>query len=253
MSALHTRRSLMPALTAISLFAWAYLVYQDWAMRHMDIVFMAMPGMDTWDVGDLFLVLTMWSVMMVAMMLPSAMPMILLFDKVSRSRHAALASRWPLTWVFIAGYLMVWGIFSIVATLLQWKLHEASMVSSTSLRLVSHPLGGALLVAAGLYQWAPVKRTCLEHCRSPLDFLMMHWREGNRGAFVMGLLHGAYCAGCCSVLMLLLFAVGVMNIAWIATLSLLVLVEKTVPHGLWLARVAGLLLVAWGAWLAVQP
>ena len=111
-------------------------------------------------------------------------------------------------------------------------------------------LGSLLLIAAGVYQWTPFKQACLRHCRSPLQFLLTCWQDGSAGAFLMGLRHGAYCLGCCWLLMAVLFAVGVMNLAWIAALSVFVLVEKIIPRGLWVAKAAGLFLVAWGGWMA---
>ena len=154
------------------------------------------------------------------------------------------------TGVFLLGYLAVWIVFSAVAAVAQWSLHATALLSPMMVS-TSPLLGGALLVAAGVFQWTPLKNVCLTHCRSPLSFLMTDWRDGKLGAFAMGIKHGAFCAGCCWVLMLLLFVAGVMNVLWIAALTALVLLEKIAPRGLWMGRVAGLALIAWGIWMVV--
>jgi predicted metal-binding membrane protein len=241
------RTAILTGLCGMILVSWAYLIYQDWAMRHMDIVEMSMPNMDAWELPDLLLVFVMWAIMMLAMMLPAATPMVLLFATVNRNyqeRHRPFVR----TWVFVSGYLTVWTGFSVLATLAQWSLHAASMLSPAMLATTPF-LGGVLLIIAGIYQWTPLKHVCLAHCRSPLNFLMNHWRHGSRGAFLMGFSHGVYCLGCCWLLMALLFVTGVMNLAWIAALSVFVLLEKTAPGGLWIAKGAGLAFLAWGSWL----
>ena len=124
--------------------------------------------------------------------------------------------------------------------------HDRAVVLG-SLALVVALAWAWLLVGAGIYQWTPLKETCLRHCRSPLDFLLFHWREGRLGAFLSGLGHGAFCLGCCWMLMALLFVGGIMNLAWIAAIALLVLIEKTLPWGGWMCRVIGVVLVLWGA------
>ncbi|HJV81967.1 DUF2182 domain-containing protein [Noviherbaspirillum sp.] len=243
----HDRAPLIAGLCGVAGLSWAYLIYQDWAMRHMDIVEMAMPSLEEWSVADLFLVFSMWAIMMVAMMLPSVTPVVLLFEKVNRRYRAQY--RWASAmWTFLLGYLAVWTCFSLLATAGQWWLHHLSLISP-GMVVSNRTLAGTLLILAGIYQWSPLKHTCLAHCRSPLDFLMMRWRPGGWGALRMGFSHGLYCTGCCWLLMALLFVVGVMNLAWIAVLSALVLAEKIIPWGIWLARVSGILLVSWGIWL----
>jgi predicted metal-binding membrane protein len=151
--------------------------------------------------------------------------------------------------VFMLGYLLVWTGFSVVAGILQWALHGAALLSS-AMRSNSPLLGGALLIAAGLFQWTPWKRACLSHCRSPLSFLLGgRWREGRSGALAMGLEQGLYCTGCCWLRMALLFVAGVMNMFWVAVITVLVLLEKSLPPGSRLDAIVGLLLVAWGAWM----
>jgi len=151
-----------------------------------------------------------------------------------------------------AGYLAAWAGFSVGATLVQWALHEAALLSPT-MASTSSALGGALFVAGGIYQWTPIKDACLTHCRSPIDFLATNWRKGPLGAVRMGLHHGLYCIGCCWVLMGLLFVGGVMNLLWIAGLAVLILVEKAAPRGEWIGRLVGVMFVGFGGFLLLQP
>jgi predicted metal-binding membrane protein len=178
------------------------------------------------------------------MMLPSAAPTLLLFARVNRQAKGGDRAAVP-TGIFAAGYLTVWGSFSALATLLQWALERQGLLSHM-MAATSYRVGGAILVAAGIWQLTPVKNVCLRHCRSPLSFLIGKWRAGRAGAFRMGLEHGAYCLGCCWCLMGLLFFGGIMNLLWIAGLAALILVEKTVPPGLWIGRVAGVGAAVWG-------
>jgi predicted metal-binding membrane protein len=189
----------------------------------------------------------MWWIMMVAMMLPSAAPMILLFARFNRSQRDRGAPYVP-TGVFALGYVLVWAAFSQVAVAAQWGLERSGMLSSM-LASTSVTLGAALLIAAGLYQLTPLKYACLRHCRSPLFFIAHHWRPGEWGALRMGLEHGAFCTGCCWFLMALLFYGGVMNLFWIIGLALLVLLEKLAPAGHWVGWVVGVGLIAWGGGL----
>ena len=207
----------------------------------------AMAAMTTpadWTWAYAFLMLGMWWVMMIAMMLPSATPMILLFALVNRRSHAKGGPYVP-TAVFASAYLIAWGAFSVVAVALQWGLERAELLSPM-MASRNAAFGGALLVLAGAYQLSPLKHACLRQCRGPIDFISRHWRAGRRGAFRMGARHGLYCLGCCWALMTLLFFGGVMNLYWIAGLALFVLLEKTIPPGHWLASLSGLGLLAWG-------
>jgi len=189
--------------------------------------------------------LAMWWMMMLAMMLPSAAPMILQYSAIERIRTGGgVNARTP--YVFAAGYALTWGAFSIAAVLLQWRLHEAQLLSPMMLS-ANRWLAAGLLFAAGFWQFSPLKSRCLSLCRSPAAFLVSHWRQG---PLRMGLTHGAYCLGCCWALMLLLFYGGVMNLYWIAGLSALVLIEKLAPWGAWFARAAGIGLIAWGVAMA---
>ncbi len=224
--------------------SWSYLVYQDWAMRHMDLVDMAMPGTGPWSFADFVLVFVMWAVMMIAMMLPSVLPTLRAYRAVVSTRDH---ERRPdtLTAVFAAGYVFTWTIFSAMATLTQSVLHTFTLVSP-AMRAASPSIAGALLIAAGVYQWTPSKRACLAHCAWPLQFLLRHWRAGAPGAWRMGIIHGAYCVGCCWMLMALLFVYGMMNLAWIIAIAMYVLSEKLLPAQRWLPRLAGALLILWG-------
>jgi predicted metal-binding membrane protein len=218
-----------------------------------------MAGMDgwmmqpaVWTPAYAVLMVSMWWVMMVAMMLPSAAPMLLLFARINRNEKAAGSPLMP-TGAFATGYLLAWGGFSVVATGLQWALEAARLMSPMLLLETANVwIGAAILVGAGLWQLTPLKTMCLRHCRSPLGFLMTSWRTGHLGALRMGLEHGAYCLGCCWFLMALLFFGGVMNLYWIVGLAVFVLLEKIMPLGHWLGRIAGVVLIGWGAYLPMQ-
>ena len=205
-----------------------------------------------WNAGYWLTMLVMWWVMMIAMMIPSAAPMILLYARVFRhgqARGQIAASLVP-TGAFAAGYLACWLGFSMLATALQYALEQAALVHGMWMWSTSRWLTAGLFVAAGLFQLTPVKAACLEHCRSPAAFLSRHWRPGRLGAFRLGLVHGAYCLGCCWALMLLLFAAGIMNLVWIAGLAILVLLEKLAPFGANLAPLSAALLIGAGLFVA---
>lgn len=240
------------ALLAVIVAAWIWIVLgagMDTAM--MDMPGQQMPGMRmsamtpaAWSFGYAALMFSMWWIMMVAMMLPSASPTLLLFARINRKEKAVGRPYVP-TAIFAAGYLAVWGGFSVIAASLQWALERAGLLSST-MASTSVWIGSAILIAAGLWQLTPMKTVCLRHCRTPLSFLVGHWKPGRLGAFRMGLGHGAYCVGCCWFLMCLLFVGGIMNLYWIAGLAAFVLIEKTIPFGHWASRAAGVALVLWG-------
>lgn len=236
-------------LTGLTLGAWGYLLHLHRGMAGMAADGMSgLPGMTPmlapWTAADLAFTFTMWAVMMVGMMLPSAAPVILLFAAVNRKRREQGGVAVP-TAVFGLGYLVVWGGFSVVATSAQEGLHTAALLSP-ALAAASPILGGVLLIGAGLYQLTPLKQVCLAHCRSPLGFLKTQWREGFGGAFWMGLRHGGYCLGCCWVLMGLLFVAGVMNLLWVAAIAAFILLEKAGPGGVMIGRVASAVLIVAG-------
>jgi predicted metal-binding membrane protein len=232
-------------LAAMVVLSWLYLFHTKMNMAGMDMPGMVMLDLQPWGPTDVLLLFVMWAVMMVAMMVPSAAPMILAFHTVNQRRQAAARPYVPVT-IFLLGYIAVWTAFSALATLAEWGLHRAAMLSTT-MTATSPALNGGLLIAAGVFQWTPLKRACLKGCRSPLSFLMSEWREGTGGAFIMGLRHGAYCAGCCWFLMALLFVAGVMNLFWVAIIALFVMAEKILPRGELLARIAGIALTIAGA------
>ena len=239
LASLLGRERLMVAggLAAVVLLAAAWLV----AGAGMDMA--AMRPM-AWTPAYAGLVLLMWWAMMAAMMLPSAAPMILLFAAVNRRAREDGGRHVP-TAAFVLGYLLVWGGFSALATGAQWGLVRAALLSPM-MAASSVVLGGVLLIAAGSWQLTPLKHACLRHCRSPFAFVSRHWRPGAGGAVRMGVLHGAFCLGCCWVLMGLLFYGGVMNPVWIIGLALFVLVEKCVPFGHAVGALSGLALIVWG-------
>ncbi len=253
------RAIIVAAILVIAAIAWAYTVYLSQTGMSSDSMQMgqgsgmgmAMADMRSWSAADFGLMFVMWAVMMVAMMAPSATPMLLMFANVNRKRREREAPYVP-TGVFLAGYVIVWAAFSLAATGGNWGLHQASLLSSMMGESTSGYLGGGLLLLAGIFQWSPLKYACLKQCRTPMGFLMTSWREGHRGALRMGLEHGAYCLGCCWALMLLLFVLGIMNLVWIAALAAFVLAEKVAPKGEWVSRITGVLMLGWGIWAIVN-
>ena len=208
---------------------------------------MATPG--DWSPAYWLTMLLMWWVMMVAMMVPSAAPMILLYARVVRhgQTRGEIPGALAPTAAFAAGYLLCWLGFSAFVTALQFALERSGLVDGMMMWATDHRLTATLLIVAGLYQLSPLKKACLTQCRSPVEFLARNWRPGRSGAFRLGILHGAYCLGCCWALMLLLFAAGIMNLVWIAGLAILVLVEKLTPVGAALAKPLAALLIVGGA------
>jgi predicted metal-binding membrane protein len=247
MDSLATRERLilLGGIAGVLLLSWWYLL--DMAAM-MD----AMPGMMSpaaWDADYFVMMFLMWAVMMVAMMLPSVIPVILLFQRVAQRSGASTR---PLlrTGLFSTGYLVAWTGFSLLATLGQWVL-ESRGVLSADIAVINPLLGGGLLIAAGIYQWTALKYACLEHCRGPVRFLTERWRRSALGALRMGVEHGLYCIGCCLVVMALLFVGGVMNLLWIAALTLFVLIEKLAPAGRKTGRIAGAIAALAGAAIIV--
>jgi len=235
-------------VAGLALVAWLYLVRLSRGMAIAPEGMAGMPGMSPvlvpWTLADYGATVAMWAIMMVAMMLPSAAPLVLLFAAVNRKRReeGGLAVS---TGVFVLGYLGAWGAFSVGAALAQWGLHTAALLSPF-MATTSPIVAGALLIAAGVYQLTPLKAACLAKCRSPLGFLLTEWREGAAGALRMGLRHGAYCLGCCWLLMGLLFVTGVMNLVWVAVIALFVLLEKVAPGGVVVGRAGSVALILGG-------
>lgn len=234
------------ALVSVTALAWLWLI--DMAdMGDMSALMAVAMDVRPWDATGFALMFLMWVVMMAGMMLPGVAPMILLFAAIHRKTVSEAAPYAPSA-VFALGYLLVWTAFSLLATILQSGLQQALLLSPM-LVSTSNVFGGVLLVAAGLYQWAPLKRACLNKCRSPLDFILFRWRGGIGGALRMGVEHGAYCLGCCWLLMSLLFVGGVMNLLWVAAIALLVLIEKLAPGGQRIAGITGGAMTAAGIYL----
>lgn len=224
--------------------SWSYLLLAPMPDNAMGGMAMMEPMAMPWSADYALLMVAMWALMMAAMMLPAAAPTILLVAALARGQKTQ--GQAPMqAGFFSAGYLAVWIVFSLGAAALQWSADQVAMLTS-DMRVASGVLAGVILVTAGLYQWTPLKRTCLSHCRSPLEAITHFWRPGKFGALGAGFRHGLYCLGCCAALMGLLFAGGIMNLAWIAGLALLVLVEKVAPAGDIVSRVAGVGLTIWG-------
>jgi predicted metal-binding membrane protein len=242
--------------------AWGYVLWlaADMDMGGMDMTGFRMipagigimaPTNAPWKAIEFAFVFAMWAVMMVGMMAPSAAPMILMYARVGRQAELTGTPFAATSW-FIAGYILAWMGFSLIATIVQWSLERAALIDA-SMASTGGALGGIVLIAAGAYQWTPLKDVCLAQCQTPFLFLMRYggFRRDVPGCLLLGLRHGAYCVGCCWALMALLFVGGVMNVLWIALLALLVLLEKLTPIGRLIARFAGIALVAAGAWLLV--
>jgi len=204
-----------------------------------------------WDPTYWLTMVAMWWVMMIAMMLPSAAPVVLLYARVYRNaqRHGQIDTPYVPTASFLGGYLFVWLIFSLLATAGQWLLDRNGLLDAMTMWCTATVLSASFLALAGLYQFSTLKATCLKRCRSPIEFISRRWSEGRAGAAVMGIEHGLYCVGCCWLLMALLFVGGVMNLVWIAALAVLALFEKFVPGERWMSRTAGVLLLAAAVYL----
>jgi predicted metal-binding membrane protein len=242
--AARTRIAILSGLAGAAALAWLAIVRMEQTMWGMP-----MAGLHPWSALDFAMMLAMWVVMMVGMMIPSAVPAVMIYAQMER-RAAREGQVLAPTAVFVAGYLLAWALFSAGATLAQWALERAALLSPMWVT-TSPRLGAALLVLAGVYQLTPWKDACLHRCRSPAQFLSAHWRAGRAGALRLGLLHGLYCVGCCAVLMALLFVGGVMNLLWIAGIALFVLLEKTLPLGRGGSWVSGLGLIATGAYASL--
>ena len=240
------RLIVISGLFVICILAWFYIIYLYRQMEVMDMnaLFFAMPMTPSWTVLDFVLLFLMWFVMMIAMMTPSVAPLILLFTKVNRQRREQ-QSPFVNTSYLLTGYFVVWGGFSLIATLLQWLLQQVSWLNPDMI-ITNKIVGSVILVAAGVFQFTPLKQTCLSFCKSPLEFIVKHWKEGKKGAIKMGIKNGAYCVGCCWVLMVLLFVSGVMNILWVAVIALFVLIEKVSAKSKWISFAAGSLLIIYG-------
>jgi len=228
-------------LIAVALGAWI-VTYQR--MHGMD----AGPGT---DLGGLGWYVGIWVTMMAAMMLPSVAPMVLVFLRISEHRQRQGKAFVP-TWIFVAGYLVAWTAYGLLAFGL-FRLLRWAVGGSLHWHGAGPWVAGGALVAAGLYQLTPLKRVCLRHCRGPMHFILGGWREGRVGALRMGIEHGAFCVGCCWGLMLALFALGVMSLVWMAVIAAIIFAEKLFPRGETFARVFAVAIAAAGTWVAAAP
>jgi predicted metal-binding membrane protein len=247
------RSIILLAVLGVTGIAWLYLLAIGQGMPDMamdDMPDMAMPMTSPWTRATVVLTFAMWWVMMIGMMAPSAAPMAVTFATLNRSKRARGQTFVP-TSIFLLGYLIVWGTFSVAATLTQWTLDNVALLSPR-LAASSPILGGMIVILAGLYQFTPLKQACLRNCRSPFAFVLNHWRDGWSGALRMGLEHGGYCLGCCWMLMGLLFVVGVMNLLWVAALTGFVFVEKLLPGGQWIGKVGGGVMLGFGVFLLTR-
>jgi len=226
-------------LMAAMLLGWVFLIWVVWDMTH-PLAQLMMPLDPAWSLGNIIAVFVMWSAMMIAMMLPAAAPMVLTF--IALCRHKRQAAR---AWIFVAAYLAIWAAFSAGATALHWGLQLATLITPT-MASSSIWLTGILLVVAGAVQFTRLKEVCLRHCRTPMGFLLTEWRDGAVGAWRMGFKHGLICLGCCWALMSLLFVAGVMNLAWVAALTVAVVIEKLHPAGVRVGRFLGGILIVSG-------
>jgi predicted metal-binding membrane protein len=254
------RAVIIAALIAITGLAWAYVLWlaNDMAMGGMDMtgfrmipagMGLMMPASAPWQPIEFIFMFMMWVVMMIGMMTPSAGPIVLLYARVSR-QATVQGKPFANTYWFFGGYLLAWTTFALAATLAQWAVQRTSLLTPM-MESASAIFGSALLIAAGLYQWSPLKDTCLNQCQAPLQFIQRHggFRRSAKGSLGLGIRHGVYCVGCCWALMALLFVGGVMNLLWIALLTIFVLLEKIIPTGRMIPWVAGGVLVGSGGWL----
>jgi predicted metal-binding membrane protein len=247
------RNLILAALLVLAAAAWGVLIWQSASMGSDT---MGDAGMGDTATGltmgmSALLFLAIWVAMMVAMMFPTAAPMILMFDRIAAGKRGRGEAFVP-TWVFVAAYLVIWTLFGVLAYLLALGVER---LASRSMWLTEHAarIGGAVLIVAGLYQLSPLKTVCLNKCRSPFSFVLSSWRDGYGGAFRMGLAHGAYCLGCCWLLFVILFPLGMMNIAVLALVTALIFAEKALPIGPLVARIAAGVLVAYGLLVLIMP
>ena len=237
----RARGSVLVGLIGFTVLSWTYLGLLATRSGDMSSV-LAMPMTSSWSPTQAALMAVMWAVMMAAMMLPSAIPMVLAYDRFDGGTSDDRGGSTPL---FVAGYVVVWTVFALGATALQWMLATVAIVDGMGV-VTEVWFAGVLLIGAGIVQFTPGKLASLGACRTPMGFLMTSWREGKSGALRMGLHHGRLCLGCCWSLMLLLFVLGVMNLAWVAVLAIFVLAEKVAPRGILISRFGGVVLAMWG-------
>lgn len=259
----RTQIVVLASLLALATLAWIYII---WLARQMNAPaamggMADMPGMDMssadlaapalvrWTLTHCLFIFTMWAVMMVGMMTPTVMPTVLLYSRVMQPLSGRGRRLAPAAW-FAIGYLVAWTLFSALAALAQWSLESLALLTPM-MASASRRFGGLVLMAAGAYQWLPIKDACLGQCRTPLTFIQRHggFQASAAGSLRLGFIHGLFCVGCCWALMAVLYVVGVMNLLWIAALMIIVLLEKVAPGGRYLARLAGVAALVAGLWM----
>lgn len=240
------------ALFILCVLCWLYIIYLYNQMYPMNMgaLFFAMPMTPKWSWTDFVLLFLMWFVMMIAMMTPSIAPLVLIFTLINRKRLQRKNPFVP-TGYLLSGYFLVWAAFSLFATLLQWLLQQFSLLNHEMIT-TSKILSAIILILAGIFQLTPLKNTCLRFCRTPISFIHQYWKDGKSGALRMGIQNGIYCLGCCWILMLLLFVSGIMNILWIALISLFVLMEKVLTSVKAIPFFAAIALIAYGIIILLQ-
>jgi len=240
----------MGSLIAVVGLSWLYLSRMNMPNDARGMICTATPGMAGAPLEHFAAAFLLWCVMMVAMMLPTAMPAIDIFGGFARKRMSVTGSAPPIS-LFVSGYIAVWTVYSVFAAVGQTALSRASLLAPT-LQSISIALSVAILLLAGTFQFTSFKDACLTQCRSPFPFFLANWRDGKLGAFMLGLEHGSYCLGCCWALMGLMFVFGAMNLLWMGALSLFMLGEKIAPASWHLNRGAGVVLIVWGIFLATR-
>jgi predicted metal-binding membrane protein len=242
----------LSGLFVIGLLSWLYIIYlyRQMVVMDMNALLFAMPMTPQWTWTDFVLLFLMWFVMMIAMMIPAVTPLILIFALINRQRQQQQSPFVPAGYL-LSGYFLVWAGFSLVATCLQWLLQQISLLNP-EMETTSKILGAIILISAGVFQFTPLKHKCLNHCRTPIHFIHSNWKEGKKGALIMGAENGMYCLGCCWILMILLFVSGIMNLLWIALIALFVLIEKVLPAAKLISFIAGVVLIGYGIVILVK-
>ncbi|MEE2709674.1 MAG: DUF2182 domain-containing protein, partial [Gemmatimonadota bacterium] len=226
--------------------SWTYTIHMAASMDRAPKVSQLLSH--NWLFYDYLMAASMWAIMMIGMMLPGVTPWILTLSGIRKN----------LTWdtiksavMFLTGYILAWTLFSVIAAIIQGALHDRVLLDR-SFAISDDLITGGLLVTAGVYQWTPIKESCLKHCRTPLGFFVTSWKDGDLGAVYMGFTHGLFCVGCCWALMSLSFVAGIMNLLWMAGVTVYILIDHTVTGGSWLGRLLGFSLVGWGLWYMLK-
>jgi predicted metal-binding membrane protein len=242
----NDRLIIFTGIVVVSLIAWTYMAEMSVSVEHLGSV----HAMHAWNFNDFVSHFSMWVIMMIAMMLPTAGPMILTFSFISRDRKQK-EQPYVKTSIFVAGYLIVSVGYSLLVTLLQLWLQSKAVLTSVGASN-SYLFSGIVLLAAGIFQWSKIKQSCLRFCRNPFNFLMTNWKEETSGALYMGLKHGLLCTACCWALMLLMFVGGLMNLLWMVVITAIILIEKVAPRGDIFAKTAGVVMAFAGIYLILQ-